>query len=299
MSKNKDSDAGQRKRTRDVIEETFARYEPKEEVPQIPNIGEPPRGVPSREKEQESLMTSYQMVTTGIAGIDTALGGGIADHSLILICGETGSNHGVFTQQILYNHSMENGKTAYYLAETLSIDIQENMEQFNWNLKDFLNRGIWKFVDMRTPDLQQLADLSPKALSDKSSIKLTPGLNSLKTDILTKIKEKHWTAIDLNHLLFNYDLKEIISLLLYIRAAIRIHGGIHFILLPTGIHSENQVNALKNVVDGVIEFRLREGPHEFENNLTIRKMKRLLNPLVLPFTTSETGIVIDTAARIT
>jgi len=289
-----------------VIEETFARYEPKEETPPpLPKIGEPPQRVPREEKQEpEQLMTktenaAQKIVSTGISGIDAALGGGIPDHCLILICGEVGSNYDVFTQQILYNHTLENGKTACYLAETLSIDIQEKMEKFNWTIKDAVNSENWKFIDIQTPDLQQLADLSPKRLTNRNSIKLTTGLNALKTDLLTKTKEGYWTTIELGHLLSNYDTKEISNLMLYWRAVTRTHGGLHFAVIPIGIHAENQINALKNLADGVIEFTLKQGPHEFENNLTIRKMKGLLKPLVLTFTTDENGINIDTAARIT
>ncbi|MCX8150843.1 MAG: hypothetical protein N3D85_05020 [Candidatus Bathyarchaeota archaeon] len=305
MSKNSEQNPAQKKRTRDVIEETFARYEPKEETPPLPKIEEPPSRVVSGEKVHEPLMTQPQpeaspkIVSTGIPGIDAALGGGIPSHSLILICGEVGSNHDVFTHQILYNHTQENGKTAYYLAETLSVDIQEQMEKFNWTIKDALNSENWKFIDMHTPDLQQLANLYPKRLTDKTTIKLTPQLNTLKTDLLTKTKEGYWTAIELGHLLSTYDTKELINLMLYWRATTRTHGGLHFALLPTGVHPETQINALKNIADGVIEFSLKQGPHEFENNLTIKKMKNLLKPLILTFTTDENGINIDTAARIT
>lgn len=304
MSKNSSADAAQKKRTRDVIEETFARYEPKEEAPPLPKISEAPlQRVPSQAQEQQ-LMTQTEpaapkLVSTGISGVDAALGGGIPDHSVILICGEAGSSHDVFTQQILYNHTLENGKTAYYLAETLSVDIQQKMEQFNWTIKDALNTETWKFIAMHTPDLQQLADLYPKNLTEKNTIKLTPQLNTLKTDLLTKTKEGHWTTIELGHLLSNYDLKEITNLMLYWKATARTHGGLHIAQLPLGTHPETQINTLKNIADGVIEFHLKEGPHEFENNLTIRKMKNLLKPLILTFTIDQSGIVIDTAARIT
>ncbi|MGF3522336.1 MAG: ATPase domain-containing protein, partial [Candidatus Bathyarchaeia archaeon] len=239
MSKN--SDAAQKKRTRDVIEETFARYEPKEETPPLPKISEPqpPRAPSIAEAPQEQLMTQTeptepQIVSTGISGVDAALGGGIPDHSVILICGEVGSNHDVFTQQILYNHTLENGKTAYYIAETLSVDIQQQMEQYNWTIKDAVNSQNWKFISMQTPDLQQLTQLYPKHLTEKNTLKLTPQLNTLKTDLQTKTKQGHWTTIELGHLLSTYDTKEITNLMLYWKATARTHGGIHFALLPTG-----------------------------------------------------------------
>lgn len=292
-----------KRRTRDVLEETFKRYEPKEEFTPFPNIGEDVPRVPILEKAAEKplLITEIppsRLVNTGIPGLDNILDGGIADRSLIMVTGETGSHHNTFIQQILYNHAIGNGKAAYYNAETLSIDIRQEMEKFNWNLQDFLNKGIWTFTNVRTPELQLLANLAPQILSDGNSIKLTQGLNSLKNDLLTNIKDSRWTVLELSHLLLNYSLKEIIDLLLYWKTAIRIYGGLHFITLPIGVHQDNQLKALQSIADGVFEFHLREGPHEFETTMTIRKTKHLLKPLILPFTVNEAGIIIETASRI-
>jgi len=290
-------------RTMDVLEETFKRYEPKEEIPTFPNIGEEAQRLPSVERAAEkpqpiSMIPPLKLVNTGIPGLDNILDGGIADRSLILVSGETGSHYITFIEQILFNHMMENGKAAYYNAETLSIDTRQEMERFGWNLQDFLTRGMWTFTNIRTQYLQQLANLAPKMLSDSQSIQLSSSLNTLKNDLLTKIKNNYWTTLELNQLLLNFELKEVIDLLLYWRATIRIYGGLHFAILPIGVHPENQLNALQSIVDGVIEFRLREGPHEFETTMTIRKTKSLLKPLILPFTVNETGIIIETAARI-
>ena len=303
MGENIDTRETQKRRTRDVLEETFKRYEPKEETSPFTTAAEETRRTHSVEKASETLLSpteipSPKTINTGMAGLDVVLGGGVTDCSLILVSGETGSHYETFVQQILYNHAIENGKTAYYIAETLSMDIQQEMNQFSWNLKDYINTNNWTFINLRTKNLQQLADLSPKILSDNSNVQLTQGLNNLKTDLLNKIKEKNWTTLELNHLLQYYDQKEIIDLMLYWRAAIHIYGGVHFAILPLDVHPENHVNALKNVADAVIDFRLREGPHDYETVMTIRKMRHLLKPLMIPFTTQQNGIVIETAARI-
>ena len=291
------------RRTMDVLEETFKRYEPKEEIPTFPTIGEEAQRIPSVEKTAEkpapiTRLPPLQLIKTSIPGLDNILGGGIADRSLILVCGETGSHHNTFMEQILYNHAIENGKAAYYNAESLSIDIRQEMDRFGWNLQDFLNRGTWRFANIRTLSLQQLATLMPEMLSDGQNIPLATNLNNLKNDLLAKIKTNHWTALELNHLLLNFSLKEIIDLMLYWRAAIRIFGGLHFAILPIGVHPDNQVKAIESVADGVFEFRLREGPHDYETTMSIRKNKNLLKPLMLPFTVSESGINIETAERI-
>ncbi len=226
------------------------------------------------------------------------LGGGLSDRSLILVFGEPGSYHDTFIQQLLYNHVADQGKVGYYNIQTLSSDIRFEMEKFNWNLEEALASNDWVFVNLRTEELQQLADLAPSVLSDEYSVKLTRNLSPLKNDLLDRIKQDRWTSLEMSQLLLNYDLKEITDLMLYWRAAIRVYGGLHFAYLPTGVHSENQVNALKTIADGVLEFTLREGRHEYETVLAVKKLRNLRKPLMLPFTVEENGITIETASRI-
>ena len=284
----------------DVLEETFARYDKKAKPS---SAAEETQKAPAEEKASEALMAVAEsvppkIVKTGIIGFDNSVGGGIQDHTLIFVCGENGSHYDTMVQQILYNHIMQNGKAAYYLGETLSIDVKHNMQQFSWTLQDHIRKDYWKFVDMRTPHLQELAELCPRLLSDQDTVRLTPGLSELKSDLYTKIKNGYWTALELNHLLFNYELKDIIGLILFWRALIRLYGGVHFLILPLDIHPDSGINALKNLTDIIIEFRLKESVREYENVMTIRKVKTTSKPLMLHFLTGESGIVIETVARI-
>jgi hypothetical protein len=258
MTENADS---KNKHISDVLEETFKRYEKKKEPPSFPVLDQlqenqqitrqqVARPVNSHSTSRSTPLVEVRQpaqISTGISGLDNILGGGIADHSLILVFGEPGSYHETFIQQLLYNHVMEQGKVGYYNVQTLSSDIRVEMEKFNWNLEDSIRSNSWTFVNLRTDELQALADLAPSALSDEYSVKLTSGLANLKNDLLGRIKQDRWTAMELSQLLLSYDLREITDLMLYWRAAIRVYGGIHFAFLPTGVHSESQVNALKNM----------------------------------------------------
>ncbi len=299
MSKNSNKQNG-KKQVRNEITDVFAKYEPHEEAPELPRIDEAPL---KKKRTSERIARRLEvpapsMVSTGISGLDDALEGGIPDHSLFLVSGETGSHYETFTNQIIYNHLANNGKVAYYLAETLTTDVQQDMERYGWSLKEYIDKESCVFVNLRTPDLQQLAKLAPKVFNEGFSVPLTTGLNGLKTDILERIKEDRWTVMELSHILHNYSLNEVMSLILYWKAAARIYGGIHLILLPQGIHADNVLNALKHLTDGVLEFHLREGPRQYETVMTASKIRTLRRPRKIIFTVEEDGILIETAARI-
>lgn len=304
-------DSGSREDVLDEIRRTLARYEARRTGPEPPTLPTSPSPAAKAAEEEAPAVVEGapsiapqieipppSLVETGIPGLDAILGGGLPDHSLILVLGEPGSHYNTFVSQVLYNYVYEGGKVAYYVAETLNTDIMQDMSHFGWDLKEYLNRGSWVFVNLRTSDLQELAALSPRVFSQGFTISLTRGLNSLKTDLLTKIKEDRWTVLELSHILHHFNLDEVMSLILYWRMAMRLYGGLHFAVLPLGVHPENVLNALKHLADGVLEFRLREAPRAFDTLMIVQKLRGFRRPLLIAFTVEEDGIVIETAARI-
>lgn len=283
-----------RRERRTEKEEDFNRYERPEEPPQLPMV-EVKETKPSPRAEQPT--PAPRIIPTRIPGLDNLIIGGLPNISLILVVGTIGSNYTTFIEQILYNHLSGGGKVAYYTAETSSLDIMQEMESFGWSLRRFLTGGQWLFVDVLTPDLQRLAELAPEGFNMLRVI-ITGSLNSLKSDLLGKIKEDRWTVLHLSHILHNYDLKEVMDLLLYWRTAVRAYGGIHFAILPSGVQPNTSVNALKNIADGAIEFQLREGPRDYEGALIIQKLRGLHTARRVAFTVMEEGISVETAERI-
>jgi KaiC/GvpD/RAD55 family RecA-like ATPase len=243
------------------------------------------------------FFSGSQAIPTGVVGLDAALNGGFANHSIVLICGEIGSNYDVFVSQVLFNQLVEGKKVAYYLSDSLSTDIANLMGKFGWNLKEYSDSSTWRFVNVRTSDLEQLAQLSPSLFSGRW-VRPLSGLNGLKNDLLTNIKDGCIVSLELSRLLSNFGIKDVLDFISYWRAASRVIGGVHFIILPAGVHSEAEVNALKHLADAVLEFKVTEGAYEYENTLVVSKMKGLFKPLKLPFVVNENGISIETVSRI-
>ncbi|MCS7119786.1 MAG: ATPase domain-containing protein [Nitrososphaerota archaeon] len=251
-----------------------------------------------REAQFEAQILGPRNVPSGITGLDTFLDGGLPDRSLLLILGETGSHYETFVQQVMINHLSNGGRAAYYLTENLAVDIRQKMEIFRWSLKEYIGRGDMVFINLRTPTLEEIANLMPQILIEGLNLTVSKGLNSLKSDILVKTREERWIILELGQLLREYGLNDVLSLLHYWRAAVRVYGGIHFALLPIGVHQDSEVNAIEHLADGVIEFYLRDGPREFDNIMVIRKLPGVRKALSLNFTVSENGLIIETAARI-
>lgn len=286
------SDERRKRGVQNDIEETFHRYESEEEAPPLPRLEEE---APAPQTERPA--PTPRVVPTRIPGLDSLMGGGLPSFSLVLLLGEIGSGYGTFLSQVLYNHLSEGRKAAHYTAEASAQDVEGEMDSYGWSVRPFVEGGQLVFVDVLTPDLQELAELAPRGFTGLR-VNLAGSLNTLKTDLLEKIREERWTVLHLSHLLHTYQLREVMELLLYWRAAIRAYGGVHFAVLPSGVHPEASENALKNVADGVVEFGLREGPRDYEGVLVIRKLRGLRTARMATYAITEEGIAIETAERI-
>ncbi|MEM3737454.1 MAG: ATPase domain-containing protein [Candidatus Bathyarchaeia archaeon] len=238
-----------------------------------------------------------KLIETGIDGLDSALGGGLPDSTLFLVIGEAGSHYETFVQQILYNHALRGGKVAYYTIEISSLDIRDDMAIYGWDV-DKLPDDSWIFVNVQTPDLQELSQLAAIPI-EGHRIPLSTTLTSLKSDFLSRAKGGRWTAMHMSHLLLRYDFRDVLDTVLYMRLVVRHYHGLHFIVVPRGIHEDQKINAIKHLVDGVVEFSMQERAREYEGSLTIRKLRKVLHRTrTFPFIVSEKGIVVERAERI-
>ncbi|MFH2112492.1 MAG: hypothetical protein ABIJ47_14685 [Candidatus Bathyarchaeota archaeon] len=86
--------------------------------------------------------------------------------------------------------------------------------------------------------------------------------------------------------------------MMYWRATIRAFGGVGFAVLPSGVHDDKLVNALKNIGDGVLEFGLREGTLEYGGSLIVQKLPGMRSAKRVSYSLREEGIIVETAMRI-
>lgn len=239
-----------------------------------------------------------EFIKTGIEGLDDVLGGGLPDGSLILLIGVPGSHYETFARQILYNHALKDGKVAYYIVETSSLDVMEDMSVYKWDLHELIEKGSWLFINLLTPDLQELAELSPSK-TPEARVVLSQTLTTMKRDFLARVKEGMWTGSHVSHLVLRYDFRDVLDAILYMRLVIRQYAGLHFILVPTGVHEEQKINALKHLADGVFEFSMQERGREYEGFFTVTKLRKTIHRTKAhSFLISDKGIYIERAERI-
>ncbi len=87
-------------------------------------------------------------VSTGIAGLDTMLGGGFPAGRMILVLGGPGTGKTIFCSQFLHYGATEQGEKTVYISldETKSHFIEE-MQTFGWNFPELEQDRRFTFID--------------------------------------------------------------------------------------------------------------------------------------------------------
>jgi KaiC/GvpD/RAD55 family RecA-like ATPase len=235
---------------------------------------------------------------SGIPGFDDILGDGFPNASLYILSGPYGGHHLTFAQQVLYNHMVSKGNVAYYTIENSSEDIMDDMAIFNWHINKYVDDGSWKFIRLLPPAIEKVARLTDEAPMEER-ISLKSSLVPLQDDFLSRLKEGRWSALNFSYITQNYPLDNVVELLLYMLAAIRKYGGIHFLFLTEGLTDAKTANTVKDLIDGVFEFENTERAIEYGTTLHIRKMRKtVLTTRTVKITLMPSGMVAETASRI-
>ncbi len=235
----------------------------------------------------------------GLQGIGYILGGGFPTNSVYLLTGEPGTFYATFAQQALYNASHDKTKVVYYTSESSSEDVIQDMHTFKWDVNDAMDDGSWIFTRVVPPQLKTIVSNTPEDPREER-IDLPPNsLNALEQDFLEKLNEGRWSALSLSYLMKSYPESEVMDLVMFWVAAAHSMGGVHFVLLPKGIHDDNQVNYIKSLVDGVMSFKFAQGFEQAEGEIDIEKLRRVIPKVkTIRHAVQDNGLAIETTARV-
>lgn len=235
----------------------------------------------------------------GLQGISYVLGGGFPTNSVYLLTGEPGTFYATFAQQALFNAAKQKTKVVYYNSEASSEDTIQDMATFKWDIAEFIDDGTWVFTRVIPPQLKSIINVTPEDPREER-IDLPPNsLTALQEDFLDKLNEGRWSALSLSYLMKAYPLDEIVDLILFWVNAAHKLGGVHFVLLPQGIHDSTQVAYIKSLVDGVMSFKFAQGFEQAEGEIDIEKLRRVIPRVkTIRHAVQDDGLAIETSARV-
>ncbi len=246
-----------------------------------------------------SAEDQVKLTNLGIQGLEFVLGGGLPEDSVYVLTGLPGTYYITFAQQAIYSHLVKRGKAVYYTSETASTEILQDMELYRWNIRPHVDDGSLVFARPLPPALQAFVGLMPQAPNEQFINLASSGLGSLTKDFLSRIKEERWSVLNLSYLMNQYPAQEITDLMLFWVNAVHKFGGVHFVLLLEGAHDEKQVTFLKNIADGVFNFKFADGFGQSEGEVEIQKLRRVVpKAKVFRHVVQSDGLAVETTARI-
>ena len=235
----------------------------------------------------------------GLPGVAYILGGGFPTSSVYLVSGEPGTFYATFAQQALVNAVKKKTKVVYYTSESSSEDTLQDMQTYGWNIEDYIDDGSWMFTRVIPPQLESIIKSTPVDPREQQIDLPLNSLRLLEEDFVERLNEGRWSALNLSYLIKSYPETEITDLVMFwVNGAHKV-GGVHFILLPKGIHEEALVNYIKSLVDGVLSFKFAQGFGQAEGEIEIEKLRRVIPKVkTIRHAVQDDGLAIETTARV-
>jgi KaiC/GvpD/RAD55 family RecA-like ATPase len=213
--------------------------------------------------------------------------------------GDPGTFYPTFAQQALFNAVKQKTKIVYYNCESSSEDTIQDMQTFKWDISEYVDDGTWVFTRVIPPQLKTIINSTPEDPREQR-IDLPPNsLNALQDDFIERLNEGRWSCLSLSYLMKAYPVNEIVDLVMFWVNAAHKLGGVHFILLPKGIHEDSQVAYIKSLVDGVMSFKFAQGFEQAEGEIDIEKLRRVIPRVkTIRHAVQDDGLAIETSARV-
>jgi KaiC/GvpD/RAD55 family RecA-like ATPase len=239
------------------------------------------------------------MTDFGLQGIGYILGGGFPTNSVYLLTGDPGTFFPTFAQQALFNAVKKGTKVVYYTSESSSEDVMQDMLTFKWDISAKIDDGSWVFTRVVPPQLKTVANNTP-ADPREQRIDLPPNsLSALQEDFIERLNEGRWSALSLSYLMKTYPTDDVTDLVMFWVNAAHKLGGVHFILLPKGVHDDSEIAYLKSLVDGVLSFKFAQGFEQAEGEIDIEKLRRVIPRVkTIRHAVQDDGLSIETSARV-
>lgn len=208
----------------------------------------------------ESSDIKIEVISTGISVLNKCLNGGVPKGSNILVLGSLGSGKSTFARRFV-SEGLKNGERSLFVAlddAPTKIRKQLTME-LNRSISEYEDIGLIRFVDAYSWSSFTHVDQEPFAINGILELNQLSGVISdagfeLGQTIQNKLGGRR--VIDsISSLLINFELPSVQRFINQIgRTALAFGGVTTLFVMEEGTVSEQVLNNIKYIMDGVIEF---------------------------------------------
>ncbi len=227
-------------------------------------------------------------VTTGIAGLDDMLEGGIPENHIVSVIGTFGTGKTTFSLQFIHSGLMH-GEPCVYITLEESVDSMiETAKLYGWNIAPFIEKGLLALIQLSPSDIRTSV---ARVESELPGLLRSLGAKRLVIDAITLFEMLFDTASERRKLLFN--LSQIV----------KESGTTALFTSETGKENpyQSKFGLIEYISDGVILLRYVRHTDMSEVILAIEitKMRRTKHSrAVKPYGITENGIVVFTESKV-
>jgi len=233
-------------------------------------------------------------VSTGIAGLDAKMQGGLVRGSANLVAGKTGTGKTALCVSFLYKGALDGEPGVYVTTEQNEADVKRDINaMFGWDLEALEKKRLLKFISikpvlpMKRISDDQLAQTTKIYVFDISD-RIRQAVRELKAKrvvvdsvsvIEMFIKDEYISKVALMQFIENMKAIGVTSLL---------SGSV-----PETSDALSGRGIVEYIVDSIIKLNLIPVTEEFKRTLLIRKMRRTdHSTLVHPFEITKGGLKV-------
>ena len=259
-------------------------------------------GVPEPEPEEtpaaKASRLAGELTTTGIAGLDAQLGGGIPRGTTLLLVGEPGNAIPLFSEQFAGGgldasedvHFFEFDRPCGMIRESILGFVQRgNAGKAELSIHDGYSPQFGMSVNARVRD--------PKALNVAHGTALEAMMASLQN---TAANRPYRLVVEsLSSITREDNEREVLK---FVRNLVYLGhemGGLHLISITKGLHSSHFETQLRHLAGGVIEFGTERKGFGIYNYLVVSKLLNVQDPVrILLWKETDKGLWLESTKRV-
>lgn len=238
------------------------------------------------------------LATTGIAGLDAQLGGGVPRGSTILIIGEPGNALSLFSQQFA-GGGLDAGEDVHFFA------FDRPAGGVRATVKSFVQRGNESKAELTVHDgYSPQFGLSVNArVRDPKSIPVATGsgIEAMMAALQNTAAGRPYRMVveSLSSITREDNEREVLKFvrnLVYLGHEL---DGLHLISIVKGLHSPAFETQLRHLVGGVIEFGAERKGFGMYNYLIVSKLLNVQDPVrILLWKETDKGLWLESTKRV-
>jgi KaiC/GvpD/RAD55 family RecA-like ATPase len=243
--------------------------------------------------------------STGIAGLDGHLGGGVPRGSTVLVIADPDNSLSTFCEQFAGGGVNGGEQIIYFELDRPAAELRKEIATYAVNA-EAARRATLKLYDGYTSQFAQAAGpLGANPPSDRAGSFATP---LMRAELFpTLLREAQSASMNgyrivvesLSSVVNERNESEVLDFIRTLGFAGSQTGGIQFLAMVRGLHSAAFETKLRHMASGVIELGVERRSFGLYPYMHISKMLNVRDPVrIFPIKETEHGIALETARRV-